>query len=153
MQHTSDTNHLLQHVAALLAKQSDQVLQEQLGIGHAQLKLLLSLQAKPELKQRDIAADLGQTEASISRQVKLMIRQGLLHVTINPKNRREHLTTVTAKGMIVTDAALSVLHKSHQPLFAALGSRGQLQLSELLDQLHSQICEVDASHSPHSATA
>jgi DNA-binding MarR family transcriptional regulator len=146
MQHANDASYLLQHVASLLAKHSDQILQEQLGIGYAQLKLLLTLQSKPELKQRDIAHGLGQTEASISRQVKLMIRQGLLHVTINPKNRREHLATVTAKGMNLTDAALAVLQKSHQSMYVALGSKGQEQLSELLDQLHAQVCEVTTSH-------
>lgn len=99
MENANDLGRQLQHVAALLAKQADQVLQEQLGIGYAQLKLLLSLQSQPYLKQKDIAADLGQTEASISRQVKLMIDQGLLHVTINPRNRREHLTQVTTKGL------------------------------------------------------
>ena len=78
MRPTNTIGYLLQHVSSLLAKQSDQVLQEQLGIGLAQFKILRTLQTEPRTPQREIAFNLGQTEASISRQVKLMIADGLL---------------------------------------------------------------------------
>ena len=146
-----DLGHLLQHVTSLLAKQSDQVLQEQLGIGYSQLKLLLTLHSRPQLKQRDIAIELGQTEASISRQVKLMLRQGMLQVTVNPKNRREHLTTVTVKGLKLTDASLQALEKFQAPLFSAVGERQRQQLREILNDLHTRICQLD-NHAVHHST-
>ncbi len=146
MESANDFGYMFQHIASLLAKQSDQELQEVLGLGYSQLKLLLALQSRPYLKQRDIATDLGQTEASISRQVKLMIRQGLLHITINPKNRREHLTTVTPKGMKLTEAALATLAKYHEPIFAALSDKQQSQLKEIYKTLHAHVCNLN--HEP-----
>ncbi|HXR49776.1 MAG TPA: winged helix-turn-helix domain-containing protein [Verrucomicrobiae bacterium] len=67
MSKTYDLMQLLDHVAATVAKQSDQVLQEQLGIGLSQFKILQVLQAEPRTPQREIARSLAQTEASISR--------------------------------------------------------------------------------------
>jgi DNA-binding MarR family transcriptional regulator len=151
MESANNLGYMFQHIASLLAKQSDQELQEVLGIGYSQLKLLLALQSRPYLKQIDIASELGQTEASISRQVKLMIDQGLLYITINPKNRREHLTTVTPKGMKLTEAALDALAKYHEPVFAALGDKQQGQLQEIFKALHSQVCNLD--HKPTAEPA
>lgn len=142
MQTSNTIGYLLQHVAFQMAKQSDQVLQEQLGIGFSQFKILRSLQAGPHVKQRVIAANLGQTEASISRQVKLMIEQGLLKVTISPTNHREHLTVVTPKGMRLADAAMAVLAKYHAPTFATLSDKQREQLVGILGQLHGQVCPM-----------
>lgn len=140
---TNMIGYLLQHVSSLLAKQSDQVLQEQLGIGLAQFKILRTLQSEPRTPQRDIAFHLGQTEASISRQVKLMMRDGLLHSVRSSEDHREHLTVLTAKGERLTEAALQVLAKYFQPMFANLSGKEQEQLIHTLERLHSQICLVD----------
>ena len=140
MRPTNNIGYLLQHVASLLAKQSDQVLQEQLGIGLSQFKILRALQVSPQIKQRNIACNLGQTEASISRQVKLMIDQGLLQSTVSPENRREHLTVPTAKGARLTEAALDVLAKYHEPTFAALDEKHRTVLLEALNTMHGCVC-------------
>ena len=143
MQPTHRIGYLLQHVSALLAKQSDQVLQEQLGIGFSQFKILRTLQTSPEIKQRDIADNLGQTEASISRQVKLMLEAGLLHIIVSPKDHRQHLTVPTRKGERLTEAALAVLGRYHAPTFNSLSEKQQNQLTELLEALHDQLCRTD----------
>ena len=136
----AETSYLFDHIASLLAKQSDQVLQEQLGIGMSQYKILRALQAEPRTMQREIAANLGQTEASISRQVKLMLADGLLQSTRNPKDHREHLTVVTPKGERLTEAALVALERYHRPTFAALNDKQQEQVAGALRTLHDQLC-------------
>lgn len=149
MQPSHRIGYLLQHVSALLARHSDQVLQEQLGIGFSQFKILRMLETQPEVKQRDIAANLGQTEASISRQVKLMLEAGLLHVIVSPKDHRQHLTVPTRKGERLTYAAMEALARYHAPTFDALSDKRQGQLTELLEVLHAQLCQVqhpDPSH-------
>lgn len=135
-----ETSYLFEHIASLLAKQSDQVLQEQLGIGMSQYKILCALQAEPRTMQRDIAANLGQTEASISRQVKLMLADGLLQSQRNPKDHREHLTVVTTKGERIAEAATVALERYHRPTFAALNDKQQEQVAIALRTLHSQLC-------------
>ena len=148
--HPSTTiGYLLQHISSLLAKQSDQVLQEQLGIGLAQFKILRTLQTEPRTPQREIAFNLGQTEASISRQVKLMIADGLLQSTRSPKDHREHLTVTTPKGERLTEAALAALGKYFGPLVGSLSDKQQAQLASALEDLHGHLCSVDHSHPAH----
>lgn len=136
----NNLGYLLQHVTTLMSKQSEQVLQERLGIGFSQFKILRVLQSNPHIKQREIASNLGQTEASISRQVKLMLDEGLLHSTISPKNRREHITVPSAKGVKLTEAAMDALAQYHTPTFAALSEKQREQLREILETIHGRIC-------------
>jgi len=140
MSKTYDLMQLLDHVAATVAKQSDQVLQEQLGIGLSQFKILQVLQAEPRTPQREIARSLGQTEASISRQVKLMLEQGLIHIFRGPDDHRQHLTVVTHKGERLAMAALIALARYHRPTVSALTEKQQEQLVAALETLHRQLC-------------
>ena len=139
----NNLGYLLQHVSTLLGKQSEQVLQERFGIGFSQFKILRVLQVNPHIKQREIASNLGQTEASISRQVKLMLDEGLLHSTISPKNRREHITVPTPKGLKLTQAAMDALAQYHTPTFADLSEKQREQLRDSLEAIHGKICLVD----------
>lgn len=139
-----DTSHnigyLLQHLSFTMGRHNDQYLQEQLGIGVSQFKILMVLQWNPHIKQRQIANELGQTEASISRQIKLMHDKGLLVTTISPNNRREHITTLTAKGLRVTEASTAILNRIHAPMFERLSERQQQQLIEMLEIMHDFAC-------------
>ncbi len=143
MKPTNHIGYLLQHIAFSLARQSDQVLQEQLGFGLSQFKIMMVLQWNPNVQQRHIADSLGQTEASISRQIKLMHEQGLLQTTISPHNRREHITTLTAKGARMAQEALSVLARYHAPAFGVLSDKQQKLFIEMLKALHGEICKGD----------
>ena len=85
-------DYLVQHVASTMHRQSDQVLSERLGIGMSQFKILRILQQQLGIQQRVLADRLGQTEAGVSRQIKLLVGKDLLLVEVNPESRREHLT-------------------------------------------------------------
>lgn len=137
------TGYLLQHTAAILMRQSDQVLQERLGIGMSQLRILMMLQHSSNVQQRKLAECLGQTEASISRQLKLLQEKGMLAVRINPKSRREHLTVPTPKGVKMTEAAIEVLSQYHTPVMESLGEKQREQLLQMLSVLHDSICTPD----------
>jgi len=132
--------YLLQHTATILMRQSDQVLQERLGIGMSQYKLLMMLENSPNVQQRKLAECLGQTEASISRQTKLLCEKGLLASKVNPKSRREHITVLTAKGLKVTEAAADVLSIYHTPMLDLLNEKQQQQLMEILGKFHHHTC-------------
>lgn len=132
--------YLLQHTATILMRQSDQVLQERLGVGMSQFRLLMMLRSNPNVQQRKVAECLGQTEASISRQIKLLVEKGLLGVRVNPRSRREHVTMPTAKGLKITEAALEVLEQYHAQMFELLTPKQQAQLEESLTKFHKYCC-------------
>jgi DNA-binding MarR family transcriptional regulator len=143
MKLTNNIGYLLQHTAGTLARQSDQVLQERLGIGLSQFKILMVLQWNPSVQQKHIAENLGQTEASISRQIKLMHQDGLLQSRVSQENRREHITTLTQKGVRLGEEAMNVLNQYHAPMWEAIGEKGQKHLAELLSRLHQEACRGD----------
>ena len=127
---------LLHHLSALYTRESDQILQEQLGIGFAQFKILSTLAENPAGQQKHIAFALGQTEASISRQIKLLRNKGMLETRIQPQNRREHQTTLTAKGQRIIEAAQNVLDNYQTGSLEHMPPKQQAQLLELLARIH-----------------
>lgn len=140
MKPTNNIGFLLQRLAFLLARINDQVLQERLGIGFSQFKILMILQWKPGVQQKHIADKLGQTEASISRQVKLLEDDGMVQVQINPQNRRQHLTRLTSKGERTIEKAFEVLNGYHAPMFDQLSDKQRQQLAESLTVMHDYVC-------------
>lgn len=139
MHPTNNIGYLLQRLASCLARQSDQVLQEQLGIGLSQFKILMILQSQPNTLQKRIAESLGQTEASISRQIKLLLGTKHLEITVNPDNRREHITRLTDKGQRITEKSLEILNRYHEPMFARLTEKQQTQLHESLSAMYDYV--------------
>lgn len=140
MEMRDNLGYLLHHLSFVLARQSDQVLQEQLGIGFSQFKILHILEQSTGTQQRQIAGKLGQTEASISRQIKLLQDNGMLTSQVSPTNRREHITRLTPKGIKVTEKAMEILNNYHAPVFAKLTEKQQQQLKELLNVMHDAMC-------------
>jgi DNA-binding MarR family transcriptional regulator len=140
MDHTHNLDYLLEHTASIIHRQSDQVLQERLGIGLSQFKILMMLQLRPHTQQRELADSLGQTEASISRQIKLLVERGMLLVEVNPHNRREHRTATTTKGIKIAQAAQEVVSEYYTPLMAQLSEKEQQQFIEMQTKIHAYVC-------------
>ncbi len=132
--------YLLNHVAFIMGRHSDQVLLERLGLGFSQFKIMMVLRLNPHIRQKAIAEKLGQTEASISRQIKLLHEQNMLQSVPRPDNRREHITTLTTKGERLIDEAFDILNTYHAPVFDALNPKQQKVFIECLHIMHQQTC-------------
>ena len=143
MRPTNNIGYLIQRLAFVLGRQSDQVLQEQLGIGLSQFKILMVLGWHANVQQRQIADNLGQTEASISRQIKLLKEKGLLTTEISPSNRREHITRPTPKGQRLSEKAIEVLNDYHAPMFSRLRDKQQAELLESLTVMYDFACMTE----------
>ncbi len=129
----------IQNLAVQLSKSADRVLQEQLGIGLSQFKILSIVQDNQRLLQRHIATALNQTEASVSRQVKLLHRRQLLVTRLNPKDHRQHLTTLTPNGLRIIASALEVLEAFQTQLVAGLSNRQQTELLQTLADIEQRV--------------
>src|SRR5260370_38644746 len=123
MDQTTSSVYLLQHIGVNAARQFDQAINEQLGIGMSQYRILNTLKSFPDSQQKLIAASLGQTEASISRQVKILINKGLISVFDNPSSKRDHVVSLSPKGLQVIDAALDLFNKLSHAIFSDLNSK------------------------------
>lgn len=130
----------MHHLASVLSRQSDEALQQRLGIGFSQFKILMCLGEGGVVRQRQIAECLGQTEASVSRQIRLLHDKGLLKSAVSPTNRREHITDLTAKGQRIVSEAFIILNEYHQPLFDRLGSSQLEHFQSILSSMHDGAC-------------
>jgi DNA-binding MarR family transcriptional regulator len=142
MQPIYNLNYLIQHLAEVINKQADQVLQEQLGIGVSQYRILAVLDVSPQIQQMAIAKALGQTEASISRQIKLLQAKGLLLSKIDPGNRRRHITSPTTLGLQITDAAMVIMNRNFSPDIDQFGNEKAKPLLIELQRLHQITCQT-----------
>ncbi len=143
MKATNNIGFLLQHLSFSLARQSDQVLQDELGIGFSQFKIMMVLQKQPHIRQNQIAEKLGQTEASVSRQIKLMHDDGYLQSVPRAEDRRENITSLTARGLRTSEEAMKVLTEHHAPMFKTLSDKEQAELLKLLTTLHEYVCNAE----------
>ncbi|HKR81397.1 MAG TPA: MarR family winged helix-turn-helix transcriptional regulator [Candidatus Saccharimonadales bacterium] len=147
MQPANKIGYLFEHLNGIWSRQSDQVLQEQLGIGLSQYKIMMAMQWNPKTQQRRLAQMLGQTEASVSRQVKLLLEKGMLTTKVNPKERRERLTEITPKGLKIAQAARKAMAAFHAPMFEELSEKQMKQLLETLITLHAYVCQPGKTYS------
>lgn len=152
MKTNNEIDYLLQHITSLLSRDSDQILLEQLGVGYSQYKILRVLNPGAPVKQKFIADLLGQTEASISRQINLLINKGLINKTTDPRNKRVRLIVITSKGKKITNASALVLKRFHNRMFSEIHNKQLSELLNLLEILHNKICLSDHTTNPDYIT-
>lgn len=149
MDYKDNLGYLLHHIGFVMDRQSDILLQERLDIGFSQFKILMALKWNAGIQQKQVAERLGQTEASVSRQIKLLKDAGFVSVKQGANNRREHITTLTSKGVASADKALRALNAYHSPVFEQFSSEEQQALRQLLQMLHQRMCSRDPNSNCH----
>lgn len=139
MEFKNSIGYLLHELAHLINADSNQVLQERLGIGFAQFKVLMVLEERDGLTQKQISTLLRQTEASISRQVKVLVAKRLVTSRQSSSNRREHLVFLTDRGIQMVDKATNALNSYHAPMFEHLSEKEQLKIARTLQLIRNSI--------------
>lgn len=128
----NDIGSLLHKVAKALDGISDQVLLERLGIGLSQFRILLYLLDEDGASQHVIAVNLGQSDPSISRQIKLLGEKGLIKIRRSPNNSRDRLVLLTHKGANTAEKSVNILNEYHSPMFNMFSQKEQEQLLNTL---------------------
>jgi DNA-binding MarR family transcriptional regulator len=128
--------YFLQQLAFIFERHCDQVFMEQLGLGYAQYKILINIKNSDGIKQNVLAFNLHQTEASISRQIKLLKNRGMITSSINPKNRRERLSILTEKGERISLAAEKILDLYNKKLLVDFSEKDLKNFTEILSKIN-----------------
>ena len=130
-------------LAFLIEKKSDEVLREELSIGFAQYKVLEAISHNSLAKQNLIAELLDQTEASISRQIKLLQKQGLITVTQVMGNKRARELSMTMQGEEIVSHAKQLLELSTAQVVGILSYQEQVALNETLGRMIERARSID----------
>lgn len=136
---SNSLGYTLHHLSFILDRQSELFLQDRFGIGFSQFKILIALMKHTGVQQKEIAEFLGQTEASVSRQIQTMMDDGLVNSKRDPQNRRQRITQLSKKGEKLARDAMAELEKHYAPMFDTLTDKQQRDLSQMLDKLRDYV--------------
>ncbi|CAN5649905.1 hypothetical protein BH23PAT2_BH23PAT2_06760 [soil metagenome] len=128
--------YLLHHISFAIDGDMNQLFEERLGIGISQQKILQVLHERSAVAQNVIAATLGQTESSISRQVDYMLQKGLIDQKRDANDKRRQLTILTIKGHTLYQEAKKLERQYFQDVLRDMSDRDTKKLQELLELTH-----------------
>lgn len=110
----------LQKSLFVFDKSSEHVLREQKMLTLAQFHVLVTLSAIGNVSQQLVAEILHNTQASVSRQVSILLRKKLITRVQNTKNKREYKLSCTALGTAEVKRTMTVLDNHFEKIFAIL---------------------------------
>lgn len=112
----------LLHLSYVLQQSAEEMLEVEVGLGLSAARIMSVLDKSSAASQRDIAMELRQTEANVSRQLQNMKKQGLVSIGRNKKDSRQRDVTLTAKGANKYQDAAKVLKKQQKQLLKILNA-------------------------------
>lgn len=129
---------MMHEVSQRLTAESDQILMERFGIGFSQYKVLLCLEERSGVAQKEIAKQLLQTEASVSRQVTVLYKKGMVTVKTG-KDSRKNLIFPTSRGVEVIAKATKALRDYTHPIFEDLSPKQEKILHDALQNINKHL--------------
>ena len=118
---TQQPAYALHALVAVLDRAADRILKERLGITFSRYLTLLTLQRLGSATQRELAAELGVSEPSVSRSLPLLTNDGFLTVTSVAGEGNRRRVELTAVGEKLVDEAADILEDSFAQLVKAAG--------------------------------
>jgi DNA-binding MarR family transcriptional regulator len=125
----------IHRLAFLLEKIADESLKTQLDIGFAQYKVLEAINQNMLARQNMVAEMLDQTEASISRQIKILQKKGLITVVTVMGNKRAKELSLTRVGEEIVHNAEDIIDVSQAQVMGGLSYQEQHLLQELFERM------------------
>jgi DNA-binding MarR family transcriptional regulator len=118
---TQQPAYALHALVAVLDRAADQILRERLGITYSRHLTLLTLQRLGSATQRELAAELGVSEPSVSRSVPLLTDEGFLTVTSVAGGGNRRQVELTSAGEKLVDEAADILEDAFAQLMETTG--------------------------------
>lgn len=110
----------LQRAARAVARRFDQALRP-LGITNGQFSLMMSLNRPAPPTMGDVAALLAMDRTTLTAAVKLLEREGLVTVSVDPADKRSRRLALTDDGRARLAKAVPIWKRTHAALDRGLG--------------------------------
>lgn len=123
----------LLHLSYILQHLSDEMLEKEVGVGLSASRIMSVLDQSSPTSQRDVASQLRQTEANVSRQLQGLKKRGLVSIAKSKTDSRQRDVTLTAKGAKIYQAAEKLLKKQQKQVMSILNS-GEITVLEYAAQ-------------------
>ena len=115
----------LLHLSYVLQHKAEQILDKEVGVGLSAVRIMSVLSSSKPSSQRDIAMELRQTEANVSRQLHSMKKHELVTITRNKKDSRQRDVLLSSKGA-KSYANAEKLLKKQQKQFMGILNAGEI---------------------------
>ena len=125
----------IQKLSFIMEKKIDDSLKEQLDIGFAQYKVLEAINQNSLARQNMVAEMLDQTEASISRQIKILEKKGLIFVAKVMGNKRARELSLSRVGEDLVKQAESLIENVQEKTMNGLSYQDQRYLLEVFERM------------------
>ena len=122
-------------LATVVEKLFDVHLRKEYDLTFAQYKVLRVIGIKHGSSQKQVAESLQQTEASISRQARLLLHKGLL-INDRSVSLRTRTLLPTEQGESVLQDATDYLEQLQGQVVGSLAYQEQRLLQEMLGRMH-----------------
>jgi DNA-binding MarR family transcriptional regulator len=124
------------HVIILtIDKFTGDFLQSTVGISYEEFLIMMIVDSRPELTQKEIAESLNQTQSAVSRRIHSLHERKLLIRRESTENRREHSLTLSSKGKQLIGKAYDLLSKESDNLFSCLSKEENLYLGRITQKI------------------
>lgn len=104
-----------------LQHSANEMLEAEAGVGLSAARIM-SVLSGSAVSQKNIAVELRQTEANVSRQLQVMKKQGLVSISRNKKDNRQRDVTLTAKGSKKYQQSANILKKQQRQFLRILNA-------------------------------
>lgn len=135
----------LLHLTYVLQQLTDENLLKSSGVGLSQTRIMSVLSLSIPQSQRHVARLLQQTEANVSRQLKVMKRHGLVSVIKNSKDARIRGVKLTSKGASKYHRALKVINAQEAEMLKLLDAKEHKAFDQAANNLLSALNVISAT--------
>lgn len=134
---------MLQKSLFFFDKMADQVLRKETQLTLAQFHVLMMIYMHGTASQQVVAEMLQNTQASVSRQVSILLDKKCVTRVQNPLNKREYRLTNTALGTSLVKKSVKALDKILKDVFGAVSEKDKEKIVLSLNKI---IHTVGAKH-------
>ena len=145
MIHSKQITYSIHKAVFLLDKLADRVLGERLDLTYSQFRMLLAVNHRGAVSQKDIAKFWEVTEAAVSRQLEVLRVKGLVGIAENAKDRRAHVIALTPKGKEKLNTAIRSIDQAYEEVYQVVKPGERRVLVEVLGKLLRKMCEEHQS--------
>jgi DNA-binding MarR family transcriptional regulator len=121
----------LHYTMFVLQQLADETLNQEVGISLSHARILGTLNSASPQSQRFIASFLHQTEANISRQIRVMADKGLVKIAPNSKDHRKREISRTSKGDNKFEQANKILKQQEAQFLQLIGFSSNKSFDEI----------------------
>lgn len=126
---------MLQKSLFFFDKMADNILRKETELTLAQFHVLMMIFMHGTASQQLIAEMLQNTQASVSRQVSLLILKKCLTRIQNPHNKREYHLTNTILGTALVKKSMKILDQKFKEVFSVITDKDKEKIISALNNI------------------